>query len=237
MRVLALAGGWKGHDPEAFVAYLEGLLAEVEGGAELRVARSLDVLDDTAELAETDLVVPLWSSMGSRHDRALGDMTPAQERNLLAAVRAGTGFAGWHGQMADAFRDHPSYHFMIGGQFVAHPPGWPDNPVPSDDFVTYRVSFAADDPLVDGLEDFEVRGEQYYLLVDPSNRVLATTTFGGEHLPWIEGTVMPVAWTRRWGEGRVFYCSLGHEVRELEIPQVRTLLGRGLAWASRTPAR
>lgn len=234
MHVLALVGGWQGHTPDAFLAYLESVLSDE--GASLTVARSLAVLDDADALEASDLVVPLWSSMGSRHDRALGDMTPSQERALLDAVRQGTGIAGWHGHMADAFRDHPSYHFMIGGQFVAHPPGWPDNPEPSDDFVRYRVTFVGDDPLVQGLAAFDVRGEQYYLLVDPSNRVLATTTFGGEHLPWIEGTRMPVAWTRRWGEGRVFYCSLGHEVRELEIPQVRTLLRRGLRWAARRRA-
>ncbi len=233
MHALALCGGWEGHAPGAFTDWLEALLAEE--GASLTVADSLDVLDDAAGVAWADLIVPLWSSMGSRHDRSLGDLTPTQERHLLETVRRGAGIAGWHGHMGDAFRDHPSYHFMIGGQFVAHPPGWPDNPVPSDDFVDYRVHIAApDDPVVAGLDDFEMHGEQYYMLVDPGNRVLATTTFGGEHLPWIEGTVMPVAWKRRWGEGRVFYCSLGHSLDEFDIPQVRTMLRRGLLWAARS---
>jgi hypothetical protein len=232
MRVLALCGGWEGHAPDAFADWLVALL-EPEG-AEVTVARSLDVLTDGTTLPATDLVVPLWSSMGSRHDQRLGDMTPKQESALLEAVRHGTGIGGWHGHMADAFRDHPSYHFMIGGQFVGHPPGWPDNPVPSDDFIDYRVTICdTGDPIVAGLEDFDVHAEQYYLLVDPSNEVLATTTFSGEHLPWIEGTVMPVTWKRRWGEGRVFYCSLGHGVDELGLPPVTTMVRRGLLWAGR----
>ena len=232
MRVLALCGGWEGHTPDAFADWLEALLDPE--GAEVIVARSLDVLEDTSTLAATDLIVPLWSSMGSRHNRSLGDMTPRQEAALLDTVRKGTGIGGWHGHMADAFRDHPSYHFMIGGQFVGHPPGWPDNPVPSDDFIDYRISICeSGDPIVEGLKDFEVHAEQYYLLVDPSNEVLATTTFTGEHLPWIEGTVMPVAWKRRWGEGRVFYCSLGHAVDELELAPVTTMVRRGLLWAAR----
>lgn len=233
MRVLALCGGWEGHSPTAFADFLAALLAE--DGASVTVADSLDVLDDNDALGSADLIVPLWSSMGSRHDRSLGDLTPGQERRLLDAVRRGSGIAGWHGHMGDAFRDHPSYHFMIGGQFVGHPPGWPDNPVPSDDFVDYRVHISAPlDPVVAGIQDFDVHGEQYYMLVDPGNQVLATTTFGGEHLPWIEGTVMPVAWKRHWGSGRVFYVSLGHTVEELEMPEVRTLLRRGLLWAART---
>jgi uncharacterized protein len=232
MRALALCGGWEGHKPDVFADWLVALLERE--GASVTVARSLDVLTDASTMERTDLIVPLWSSMGSRHDRSLGDMTRRQESALLEAVRRGTGIAGWHGHMADAFRDHPSYHFMIGGQFVGHPPGWPDNPVPSDDFIDYRVMICeTDDPIVTGLEAFDVHAEQYYLLVDPSNKVLATTTFTGEFLPWIEGTVMPVVGTRQWGDGRVFYCSLGHGVDELELPPVKTMVRRGLLWAGR----
>ena len=58
--------------------------------------------------------------------------------------------------------------------------------------------------------------------VDPANEVLATTTFTGEHAPWIEGVVMPVVWKKRYGEGRVFYSSLGHRAYELDVPEIRT---------------
>jgi type 1 glutamine amidotransferase len=44
---------------------------------------------------------------------------------------------------------------------------------------------------------------------------------------------MPVVFTTVHDQGRVFYSSLGHTADELEIPQVRTILKRGLLWAAR----
>jgi type 1 glutamine amidotransferase len=84
-----------------------------------------------------------------------------------------------------------------------------------------------------GIGDFDYRSEQYYMHVDPSNEVLATTTFTGEHAPWIDGVVMPVAWKRRHGKGRVFYSALGHVASEFQVPQMRKILERGMLWAAR----
>ena len=84
-----------------------------------------------------------------------------------------------------------------------------------------------------GLSDFDYRSEQYYMHVDPSNEVLATTTFSGDHAEWIAGVVMPVAWKRRHGLGRVFYSSLGHVSAEFQVPQMRTIFERGMLWAAR----
>jgi type 1 glutamine amidotransferase len=72
--------------------------------------------------------------------------------------------------------------------------------------------------------------------VDPSNEVLATTTFSGDILPWVEGVVMPVAWKRKHGKGRVFYSSLGHVASEFGVPEMRTMLHRGMLWAARDEA-
>ncbi|MCA1723864.1 MAG: ThuA domain-containing protein, partial [Thermomicrobia bacterium] len=82
------------------------------------------------------------------------------------------------------------------------------------------------------LDDFVMHSEQYYLHVDPSNTVLATTTFGGDILPWIAGTVMPVVWKRRWGAGRVFYSALGHVANDFAVPEAREIMQRGMLWAS-----
>jgi type 1 glutamine amidotransferase len=84
-----------------------------------------------------------------------------------------------------------------------------------------------------GVSSFAYRSEQYYMHVDPSNEVLATTTFSGEHAPWTEGVVMPVVWKRRHGQGRVFFSSLGHVTSEFAVPEMRTILLRGLLWAAR----
>lgn len=232
MRALIFYGGWSGHAPRAFADWAARLLGEQ--GFDVEMADTLKPLVDEAHMHATDLIVPIWSSQGSSHSPEHGRMTSAQEAGLLDAVECGTGIAGWHGHMADAFRDRPNYHFMIGGQFVGHPPGWPDNPVPEDDFIDYQVNIVVpDDPIVADLADFWIHGEQYYMHVDPSNEVLATTTFSGEYLAWIEGCVMPVVWKRRWGRGRVFYCSIGHTIDELNVPEVHELIRRGMLWASR----
>ena len=144
--------------------------------------------------------------------------------NLCAAVEGGVGLAGYHGGMCDAFRQAPAYQFMCGGQWVAHP----------GNIIDYRVEITRkDDPVMAGIDDFDYRSEQYYMHVDPSNEVLATTTFAGTHCSWIEGVVMPVVWKRRHGKGRVFYSSLGHVAAEFEVPQMATILRRGLVWAAR----
>ena len=107
---------------------------------------------------------------------------------------------------------------------MAHPGG----------IVDYGVNITKpDDPIVKGLSDFTMRSEQYYMQVDPSNEVLATTTFSGEHCPWIEGCVMPVVWKRMWGKGRVFYTSLGHVAADFQVPEVLEIVKRGMLWASR----
>ena len=144
--------------------------------------------------------------------------------NLRGAIAGGVGLGGYHGGMGDAFRSEPAYQFMCGGQWVAHP----------GNIIDYRVTITRpDDPITAGIGNFGYRSEQYYMHVDPSNEVLATTTFTGRHCSWIEGVVMPVVWKRRYGEGRVFYSSLGHVAAEFEVPQMATILRRGLVWAAR----
>jgi type 1 glutamine amidotransferase len=130
---------------------------------------------------------------------------------------------GWHGGTADAFRNNVDYQFMVGGQWVAHP----------GNIIDYRVNVIDhDDPITRGIPDFDMHSEQYYMHIDPSNEVLATTTFNGEHAPWIEGTVMPVVWKRMFGSGRVFYSSLGHVAADFNVPEAKEIQRRGLLWAA-----
>jgi type 1 glutamine amidotransferase len=210
---LIVWGGWEGHEPEngatLFAEFLRGQDFHVE------VATSLDRYLDEANMRRLDLIVPIWT---------MGAITPEQEQGLLQAVRNGTGLAGWHGCMADSFRANPEYQFMVGGQWVAHPGG----------IIDYEVQIAKpDDPIMRGIRDFRMHSEQYYMHVDPSNDVLATTTFRGEHAWWIAGCVMPVVWKKRWGAGRVFYSSLGHVARDLQVPEALEIMKRGMLWASR----
>ena len=210
---LFVCGGWEGHEPEKcariFAPFLE------ENGYDVEISTTLDSYLDAEKMRSLDLIVPIWT---------MGSITEEQERGLVGAVEGGVGLAGWHGGMADAFRESINYQFMVGGQWVAHP----------GNIIEYRVNVVDhEDPVTAGLGDFMMRSEQYYMHVDPSNKVLATTTFSGEHVPWIEGNVMPVVWKRKWGRGRVFYSSLGHVAEDFDVPEARTLVERGMLWASK----
>jgi uncharacterized protein len=212
---LIVWGGWDGHEPDKVADVFARALRS--NGFAVDVSDTLDVFREVDRLARLDLIVPVWS-IGSIEDDALA--------GLLAAVEGGVGLGGCHGGMCDSFRDAPDYQFMTGGQWVAHP---------GDDGVEYDVHIV--DPahvITRGLEDFVVRSEQYYMHIDPANRVLAVTHFpvaDGPHVA--NGSVdMPVVWTRMHGQGRVFYCSLGHRASVLEQEPVLELCTRGLLWAS-----
>jgi type 1 glutamine amidotransferase len=209
---LIVAGGWEGHEPQQCAALFASVLRN--DGFDVTVSDTLDAYLDPA-LRETDLIVPVWTQ---------SEIGKEQLRGLLDAIAAGTGIAGWHGGMADSFRNSTEYQFMVGGQWVAHP----------GNVIDYTVQITNhDDPITAGIADFAMHSEQYYLHVDPSNEVLATTTFSGEHTPWVAGTIMPVVWKRRWGQGRVFYCSLGHIAADFDVPEARELVRRGMHWATR----
>ena len=211
-RALIVWGGWEGHEPkqcaEIFAPWLQSQ------GYEVIVSNTLDTYTDKDLMQSLNLIVPIWT---------MGTITPEQEAGLLDAVRSGVGIAGWHGGMGDSFRNNTEYQFMVGGQWVAHP----------GNIIEYEVNIIKpEDPIVAGLSDFKMHSEQYYMHVDPSNEVLATTTFSGEYCEWIAGTVMPVVWKRRYGKGRVFYSSLGHVAKDFEVPEALEIMKRGMLWAS-----
>jgi type 1 glutamine amidotransferase len=210
---LMVWGGWAGHEPRQCVDLFAPFLRRQ--GYDVRIADTLDVYCDAALMRSLALIVQVWT---------MSTITGEQERGLLAAIEGGVGFAGWHGGMADAFRNSPQYQFMVGGQWVAHP----------GNIVEYQVRIVNHtDPITAGLSAFRMHSEQYYMHVDPSNEVLAATTFDGTHVPWIAGTVIPVVWKRRWGAGRVFYSSLGHVVKDFDVPEAREIAERGMCWAAR----
>ncbi len=212
-QALVVWGGWDGHEPKQCVDIFIPFLREQ--GFDVRVEDTLDVYLEADYMNSLSLVVQCWT---------MGEITREQVAGLVAAVSGGVGMAGWHGGMCDAFHDSTAYQFMTGGQWVAHPGG----------VIDYEVNIIKpDDPIVAGLSDFRMHSEQYYLHVDPGVEVLATSTFSGEHSPWIAGTVMPAVWKKRYGEGRVFYSSIGHIAADFAVPEARTIVQRGMLWAGR----
>lgn len=212
-KALFFAGGWEGHEPQQVSALFAGLLQQE--GYETEISNTLDILLDAEKLASLDLIIPMWTMSKISNDQLKG---------LRSAVESGVGMGGWHGGMGDAFRESTDYQFMVGGQWVAHP----------GNIIDYTVQITDHEhPITAGLNDFAMKSEQYYMHVDPSNKVLATTTFSGQYHPWIDGTVMPVVWTRRYGAAKVFYTSLGHVTADFNVPEAREIVRRGLLWASR----
>lgn len=209
---LIVYGGWDGHDPEECATIYRRWLHE--DGFSVRMATDTTAFADPS-LAELSLIIPIMT---------MSKIAPEEVTNLCAAVESGVGLAGHHGGMSDAFREAVDYQFMVGGQWVAHPGG----------IIDYRVEIEeTDDPIVAGVEAFDYRSEQYYMHVDPSIEVLATTTFSGDHAPWIKDVKMPVVWKRMHGKGRVFHSTLGHSVKEFENASMATMLRRGINWAAR----
>jgi uncharacterized protein len=215
-QALVVRGGWEGHSPveatERFIPFLE------EHGYTVEVHESPEVYADGEKLAATDLVVQCYTQGVATDEQVLG---------LSAAVAGGTGLAGWHGGVCDSFRGSPDYLHLTGGQWAAHPGG----------FVQHEVAVVPErrgHRIVEGLDRWELNTEQYWVLTDELNDVLATTTFGvRDDTPWREELTCPAVWTRQWGKGRVFVSTIGHKLEDLDHPDVRTLTERGLLWASR----
>lgn len=210
---ILLAGGWDGHAPlENARLFADALRGK---GFACEIHEDLALLDDPETLRACDLIVPVWT---------MGELSAERTYNLADAVRAGTGLAGTHGGMGDAFRGNLDYEWMVGGHFVGHP---------HVGIYPVRVT-RPDHPLMAGVpERFEYDSEQYYMLVDPGVEVLAVTDYEFDGAT----TEVPVFWTKRWGAGRVFYSALGHDMKEFEKwPFVFEATLRGLLWAARDSA-
>jgi type 1 glutamine amidotransferase len=225
---LVVRGGWFGHQPveatDLFIPHLE------EHGFQVRVEESPAVYADAAYLAGVDLIVQCMT---------MSSIEKEEFEGLRAAVEAGAGLAGWHGGIADSYRNTSDYLHLIGGQFACHPGKHPAERVGEqfDNYVPYTVNMlpaAAEHPITAGIDDFDLVTEQYWVLTDDYIDVLATTTQAvREWDPWHRPVTSPAIWTRQWGRGRIFVATPGHHVDILEEPSVNTLIKRGLLWASR----
>lgn len=226
---LVVRGGWEGHEPVAatdlFLPFLR------EHGYDVLVHGSPDVYADAELMSRADVVVQCYTQ---------GELTDAAAEGLRAAVRAGTGLAGWHGGIVDAFRSNTGYLQLTGGQFTSHPAKAAPAELEHDGtdcFVRHIIRIepeTADHPIVAGIGDFELTTEQYWVLTDDYCDVLATTTLAApEYEPWARPVTCPAVWTRSWGSGRVFVATPGHSIDIVSDPNVRTIIERGILWASR----
>ena len=217
-KALIFQGGWDGHEPQLTSKRFAGLLEK--NGIAAEIYDTTDCLADFEKLLTYDLIVACWTG---------GELKWEYSQNVSEAVARGVGLAGCHGGMCDAFRNDTNWQFMTGGQWVSHPGG---------DGVEYTVNIRrGTSPLVEGLEDFTVKSEHYYLHVDPAIEVLATTRFPNANVNYYHSANkpidMPVIWTKYWGLGRVFYNSLGHNDDVfVNSPNAEILMERGMVWAA-----
>ncbi|GAA2985496.1 type 1 glutamine amidotransferase [Microbacterium terrae] len=226
---LIVRGGWDGHQPveatDLFVPHLQG------SGFDVTIEESPEVYADPERMAATDLIVQCVTMSQISGEALTG---------LRSAVAAGTGLAGWHGGIADSYRASSDYLQLIGGQFATHPSRHPDEVCgdASDNYLDHTVQLTdagRAHEIMRGLDDFALTTEQYWVLHDDLNDVLATTTHPVQpYHPWHRPVTSPAVWTREWGAGRVFVATPGHRVEVLVDPNVRTIIERGMLWAART---
>jgi uncharacterized protein len=173
-----------------------------------RVNEDLDCLTP-ARIAPYELVVFYYT---------IGSITDAQKNGLLNHIAAGKGFVPIHSG-ADSFRDCQEYKALVGGHFVTHPA-----------YRQYHVSIVANPadpstlPITEGITEFMATDEQYVTDYDPRVNVIATGLY--------QGRALPVAWTKSWGQGRVFYLALGHDGVACQNENFKVLLERGARWAA-----
>ena len=210
--ILVVWGGWDGHKPELFAKHIEKWL--ISENVNYKIHNGVDAYSDYEELIKYDLII---------QSVTMGQINDSELSNLIKAVKNGVGFSGAHGGIADSFRNNPSYQFMVGGQWVSHPGGK----------VKFTVNILEDELTID-LMDFELFSEQWYVHFDPNIDIIATTTFDGKYYPEIDGVVMPIAWKKLYGKGKIFCLTIGHDPDEfIDEENAWKLLTRGLKWATR----
>jgi len=211
-KALVVWGGWQGHEPEQCAHIVADLLREDDFAVE--VTGDLGIFGSPA-LAQADLLVPIITGETLEKPHAAA---------LVEAVRGGLGLAGHHGALATSFKESAPFRYVSGVTWVAHP----------GNIIDFRVAVTRqDDPVMEGIPDFDYRSEQYYLHYDPTVEILATTTFTGAYDPAARNVVMPVVFKRHFGAGRIFYSALGHVAAEFDHPYMPLILRRGLSWAAR----
>ena len=205
IKTLVFAGG-KIHDFKGCGKAIMEALSQREEFELTYIEDDLDALI-APKLDPYDLIVFYYT---------MGELSDAQRDGLLNFVASGKGYVGIH-SASDSFAEEPAYRAMVGGYFVTHPR-----------YRQYQVNVVdSEHPITKDMDEFMVTDEQYITDYDPRVHVLASALW--------KGKAMPVAWTKSWGEGRVFYLALGHNADSCQDENFKLLLQRGVTWAG-TPS-
>lgn len=154
-------------------------------------------------------------------------MTDAQKKAFIDFVRSGHGFVGVH-SATDTFYMWGEFNDLIGGYFNGHP--WHEMVTiqvadPASKLVAFLgKSFQINDEIYQ-INDFRARDSHVLLRLDASSVDLKKRGVQQRFYGW------PVAWTRRFEKGRVYYNSLGHREEVWQDPRYQEMLLNGIKWA------
>lgn len=156
-------------------------------------------------------------------------MSDTQRIALLDFVQSGRGFIGIH-SATDTFYQWPDYLQLIGGYFDGHP--WHQTvrvqvADPSNALVSFLgPSLELNDEIYQ-IRDFDERGSHVLLRLDEASVDLTRSGVHRRSYGW------PLAWTRLFGQGRVFYTALGHEAGVWQDARYQRLLLNAILWSTR----
>lgn len=154
-------------------------------------------------------------------------MSASEKTALLDFVRSGRGFLGVH-SATDTFYTWPDYLDLIGGYFNGHP--WHQTVMievadPSDPLVAFLGHSLQVEDEIYQISDFDYRGSHVLLRLDPGSVDLSKPGVHRRFYGW------PLAWTRSYGEGRVFYTALGHEASVWQDARYQRMLTNAILWS------
>jgi len=152
-----------------------------------------------------------------------------QKAALLDFVRSGGGFLGVH-SATDTFYSWPDYLKLIGGYFNGHP--WHQAVRiavvdPSDPLVSFLGTWLQITDEIYQISDFDYERSHVLLRLDESSVDLSLNGVRRRFYGW------PLAWTRAYGQGRVFYTALGHDEAVWRDPRYQRILLNAILWSSR----
>ena len=158
-------------------------------------------------------------------------MSDAQRVAFTDFIRGGGGFLGVH-SATDTFYQWPEYQKIIGGYFDQHP--WHQAVVVEvadrdDPLVAFLGETIAVTDEIYQIRDFDVGGSRVLLRLDPTSVDLTRPNVRRHPYGW------PLAWTRSYGGGRVFYTALGHEEAVWRDSRFHNLVRNAALWVLRQP--
>lgn len=196
-------------------------ILEADGAFEVFVSEEPSVLE-TSALSKYDVLVLNYRNPPAEK------LSDAARANLTSFVKGGKGLVAVHFAVS-AWGDWPEFQKLVGRTWVGKKEAGEDKASGHGPRGKFKVAVKAkDNPITKGIDDFEADDELYARLAGDAPIDVLATAFSADYSKRDE----PMAWTLRYGEGRVFVTVLGHDVRARETSSFKRLLVQGSAWAA-----